>query len=102
MLVVGGGVIGCEYACMFAALGIRVTLLEKRGRVCEFLDVEIAESLQRRMQQMGVELLLNDSVDAVDDREPVIAVKLASGSVLQVESILVSSGRCGNTATLAL
>jgi NAD(P) transhydrogenase len=102
MLVVGGGVIGCEYACMFAALGIRVTLLEKRARIVDFLDAEISEALQQRMQQMGIELLLNDSVEAVDDREPVIAVKRKSGGLLKVDSILVSSGRCGNTASLGL
>src|SRR5207249_7166998 len=82
MLVVGGGVIGCEYACMFAALDIRVTLVEKKDCVCGFLDAEIAASLQQRMRQMGIELLLNDAVDAVDDRNPVITVKLKSGNVL--------------------
>ncbi|HEX8200358.1 MAG TPA: Si-specific NAD(P)(+) transhydrogenase [Isosphaeraceae bacterium] len=102
MLVVGGGVIGCEYACMFAALGIRVTLLEKRDRIVGFLDTEISEALSRRMQAMGITLLLGDSVESVDDRRPAIAVNLKSGSVLDVASILVSSGRCGNTAALGL
>ena len=51
MLVVGGGVIGCEYACMFAVLGVQVTVVEKRDRLLGFLDAEIAEALQRRMEE---------------------------------------------------
>src|SRR5947209_6778951 len=54
MLVVGGGVIGCEYACMFAALGVEVTLAEKRARLIGCLDGEIAQALQARMEAMGI------------------------------------------------
>src|SRR5437870_4388756 len=50
MLVVGGGVVGCEYACMFAALGIQVTLVEKRERLISSLDEEIAQSLKKQME----------------------------------------------------
>src|SRR5205807_10607477 len=65
MLVVGGGVIGCEYACMFAALGIQVMLVEKRERLIDFLDVEVVEQLAAQMQAIGITLLMPDSVESV-------------------------------------
>jgi NAD(P) transhydrogenase len=101
MLVVGGGVIGCEYACMFAILGIQVTLVEKRHRLIGSLDAEIAESLRVQMQALGIRLFLSDSVESVQTGE-LLEVRLQSGAHLQADTILVSSGRCGNTAALTL
>lgn len=101
MLVVGGGVIGCEYGCMFAALGVKTTVVEKRDRLVGFLDSEIAESLRVRMESMGVDMLMPDSVECVHDGET-IGVLMKSGATLEVETILVSSGRCGAVESLAL
>jgi len=101
MLVVGGGVIGCEYACMFAALGIKVTVVEKRDRIIDFLDYEIAELLASQMQTMGITLLMPDAVDSIENRER-IEVRLRSGTVVNVDTILVSAGRSGNTEELGL
>ncbi len=102
MLVVGGGVIGCEYACMFAALGIQVTLVEKRERLIDFLDEEIADRLSEQMQAMGIRMLMPDSVTEVQNHRETIEVRLQSGVLLKVDTILVSSGRSGNTAELGL
>jgi NAD(P) transhydrogenase len=101
MLVVGGGVIGCEYACMFAALEIKVTLVEKRERVIDSLDAEISEALRVRMEDMGVTVLMPDAVAAVQSKEQ-LEVQLESGAALSVDTILVSSGRCGQTEALRL
>jgi NAD(P) transhydrogenase len=101
MLVVGGGVIGCEYACMFAILGINVTLVEQRGRLIGSLDGEIAATLKSEMETMGIKFQFNDSVAALDVG-PKIAVRLKSGTVLETGSILVSSGRNGNVHGLGL
>jgi NAD(P) transhydrogenase len=101
MLVVGGGVIGSEYACMFAALGIQVTLVEKRDRLIDFLDVEVADQLATQMQAMGITLQMPDSVESVQNQD-VIEVRLRSGTVLTTHTILVSSGRSGNTEDLGL
>ena len=101
MLVVGGGVIGCEYACMFAILGIDVTLVEQRGRVIGSLDGEIAATLQSQMETMGIKFHFNDSVDRLEAGRT-IDVRLKSGTVLETESILVSSGRDGNVKGLGL
>jgi len=56
MIVVGGGVIGTEYACIMATLGVRVTLVEGRNQVLEFLDQEVAEAFQYFMRQNGITL----------------------------------------------
>jgi NAD(P) transhydrogenase len=101
MLVVGGGVIGCEYACMFAILGVEVTVVEARGRVIGSLDGEIAATLQAQMEQLGIRLVFNDGVDAVTAGAKLEA-HLKSGATLNPEAILVSSGRAGNTRTLGL
>ena len=102
MVVVGGGVIGCEYACMFAALGIRVTIVERSDHLVGFLDREISSALLCQMERNGIRILKSTTVDDVDDSDPVIRMRLASGEILSTHSILVSSGRQGNTDSLAL
>ena len=102
MLVVGGGVIGCEYACMFAALGIRVTLLEGRAQLLTFLDPEVADLLTRNMIEMGVNIRFSETVTSVQPGPEQIQATLASGSRLSVDTILVAAGRSGNTDKLNL
>jgi NAD(P) transhydrogenase len=101
MLVIGGGVIGCEYACMFAILGIDVTVIEQRGRIIGSLDGEVAATLQGQMESIGIKFHFNDSVAEVVAGET-IEVRLKSGTLLHPESILVSSGRDGNIKGLGL
>jgi NAD(P) transhydrogenase len=101
MLVVGGGVIGCEYACIFAALGTRVTVVEKRDVLVSGMDREISESLREQMVAAGIRCLLNDGVEAVKDNG-VIEVHLQSGETERVHAVLVSSGRCGQVGSLGL
>ncbi|MBI5769433.1 MAG: Si-specific NAD(P)(+) transhydrogenase [Verrucomicrobia bacterium] len=102
MLVVGGGVIGCEYACMFAALGIKVTLLEGRDRLLAFLDPEVAALLTRNMIEMGIDVRFNEQVAAVAATPAHLTATLASGGKVTADTILVAAGRSGNTATLNL
>ena len=101
MLVVGGGVIGCEYACMFAILGVEVTVVEQRDRLLGSLDAEVAEAVRRRMESIGIRLFLSDSVEAFHAGETVEA-RLKSGAVLKPHTTLISSGRNGNTVGLGL
>jgi NAD(P) transhydrogenase len=101
LLVLGGGVIGCEYACMFAALGVRVTLVEKRAHILEFLDAEIVAALQKQMTAMGIRMLMPDVEEEIRLGDS-IAVTLRSGTVLSVDAILVSSGRTARTQALGL
>jgi NAD(P) transhydrogenase len=102
MLVVGGGVIGCEYACMFATLGIEVTLLEGRERLLTFLDAEVADLLTRSMVDMGIDMRFNESVAAVESTPARLEATLASGARISIDTILVAAGRSGNTDKLNL
>ena len=67
LIVVGGGVIGVEYACMFAILGVRVILVEKRPRLLEFADSEIVEALSYHLRDHRVTMRLNEEVASVEE-----------------------------------
>src|SRR5215831_17579514 len=67
MIVVGGGVIGVEYTCMFAALGVRVTLIERRPKLLEFADQEIVEALSYHLRDSRVTMRLNEEVESVEE-----------------------------------
>jgi NAD(P) transhydrogenase len=103
MLVVGGGVIGCEYAAMFAAMHVNVTLVEGRPRLLGFLDVEIAERLRGAMHALGVTFHLGrttKSIRRVEGRG--IVTTLDDGLEIGAEKVLASSGRSGWTDGLGL
>ena len=104
IVIVGGGVIGTEYACMLAAVGVRVTLVESRPRLLEFVDDEIAESLQFRMRDMGVRLRLGESVAKIELASDGNAVEatLESNKTLRAETLLYTIGRQGATERLNL
>lgn len=101
MLVVGGGVIGSEYACMFNIMGAKVTLVEKLPRLIRDSDHEVAEALRDDMVRSGIDVILGDEVGGLSLEGP-LAVTLKSGRRLEPDLVLVSSGRIGNTATLDL
>jgi NAD(P) transhydrogenase len=104
LIVVGGGVIGVEYTCMFAALGVRVTLIEKRPRLLEFADQEIIEALSYHLRDHRVTMRLNEEVDSVEEAEgggTVIAM-LESKKKVTGDSLLYAVGRQGNVDELNL
>jgi NAD(P) transhydrogenase len=103
MLIVGGGVIGCEYASMFAAMRVEVSLVEGRPRLMPFLDTEIAERLRGAMQSLGVTFHLGQTtkdIRRVEGRG--IVTTLASGQEIAAEKVLASSGRSGWTQGMGL
>jgi NAD(P) transhydrogenase len=103
MLIVGGGVIGCEYASMFAAMHVKVTLIEGRPRLLPFLDVEIADRLRGAMQSLGVDFHLGQttkSIRRVEGRG--IVTTLSNGLEVDAEKVLASSGRSGWTGGMDL
>jgi NAD(P) transhydrogenase len=104
LVIVGGGVIGTEYACMLAAVGVRVTLVESRPRLLEFVDDEIAESLQFRMRDMGIRLRLGESVAKIDMSADGASVEasLASNKKVRAQALLYTIGRQGATERLNL
>ncbi|MBK8232181.1 MAG: Si-specific NAD(P)(+) transhydrogenase [Candidatus Eisenbacteria bacterium] len=103
LTVVGAGVIGSEYASMFAALGVEVTLIDGRRRLLEFIDEEIAESLSYQMRNLGCTFRLGEDVESVEVAAPGKAIAvLKSGKKIQSEVLLYSAGRVGATADLNL
>jgi NAD(P) transhydrogenase len=102
MAVVGAGVIGCEYATMFAALGIHVTLIDGRDRLLTFLDGEIAELLRMRMSLLGIDVQLDDGVVKYTATPDTVKLDLKRAGTLEFDSVLVAAGRLGNTAGLGL
>jgi NAD(P) transhydrogenase len=99
---VGAGVIGCEYTTIFAALGIRVTLIDGRDRLLSFLDAEIAERLRLQMESLGVDLRLGDGVRRVTPQPDVVHVDTKRGDLLAMDAVLFAAGRYGATQGLGL
>lgn len=103
MTVIGGGVIGTEYASMFAALGVAVTIVDARKRLLGFIDEEIIENLQYQMRGIGVTLRLGEEVSAVSEKEGgQVVTKLKSGKVIVSDVALFSAGRQSATQNLGL
>ncbi len=101
LAIVGTGVIGCEYASMFAALGIEVTLLG-RDRLLPFLDGEIADRLRGRMERLGIRIRLGGGVARYEPAAETVRLVLSTGESLEVDKVLVAAGRVSNTDGLAL
>ena len=106
MAVVGAGVIGSEYASMFAALGVRVTLIDKRERLLDFIDAEVVDALVYHLRENRVTLRLGEEVTAIELVETELGeqvrIHLASGKKLTTEQALYSIGRTGSTQKLRL
>lgn len=103
MTVVGAGVIGTEYASMFAALGVHVTLIDQRKKLLEFCDAEITESLSYQLRNMKCTFRLGEEVASVHIPEPGRAeAVLKSGKKIFSDVLLYSAGRVGATASLGL
>ena len=102
VVVVGAGVIGIEYASMFAALGAKVTVVEKRVRLLEFCDAQITEGLQYHLRDIGVVFRLGEEVTAVERHAEGALTQLASGKQIASEVVLYAAGRQGETEDLEL
>jgi NAD(P) transhydrogenase len=106
LTVVGAGVIGLEYASIFAALGVRVTLIDKRSRLLSFVDAEIIETLAYQLRQNRVTLRLGEEVSGIepiaDEHGARVKIHLASGKQIITEKALYSIGRTGAIQELNL
>ncbi|MDO0977202.1 Si-specific NAD(P)(+) transhydrogenase [Mycolicibacterium frederiksbergense] len=102
MVVVGAGVIGIEYASMFAALGTKVTVVEKRPNMLEFCDPEIIEALKFHLRDHAVTFRFGEEVTAVDVGASGTVTTLASGKQIPAETVMYSAGRQGQTDHLDL
>jgi NAD(P) transhydrogenase len=94
--------VGCEYASIFTALGVRVTLVDRAARLMPFLDVEASEQLRACFADMGMRLLLGSARASVERVEAGLRVTLADGQTLEADKVLFAAGRRGNTEELDL
>jgi NAD(P) transhydrogenase len=103
MIVVGGGVIGVEYTCMFSALGVRVTLIERRPKLLEFADQEIVEALSYHLRDTRVTMRLGEEVDSVEELpDGTVVANLESKKRVTGDALLYAVGRQGNVDELNL
>ena len=103
LIVVGGGVIGVEYACMFATLGVRVIIVEKRPRLLEFADVEMVEALSYHMRDQRATMRLNEEVESVEELpDGKVAANLVSKKRIIADALLYAVGRQGAVDALNL
>lgn len=101
LVIVGGGVIGAEYASILSAFGVKIVLLEEEARLLPFLDHEISAALQHALVQQGVDLRCGIGVRSLEAGEG-LSLGLSDGTHLETPSVLVCLGRIGNTEELGL
>jgi NAD(P) transhydrogenase len=103
LCVLGAGVIGCEYATIFAAMGIKTFIVNDKDKILGFLDAEISEALVNQMKKDNITILFNDSITTIavpGSPEEELKITLASGVMLKVDMFLFAAGRNGNTRSL--
>jgi NAD(P) transhydrogenase len=104
LIVVGGGVIGSEYACTFAALGTKVHVVDGRGSLLPVLDDEVSLALSQSMEGLGIVFHWNERVTSCEAPSGAgdVTLKLSSGASLSADTVLVAAGRTSNTESLRL
>lgn len=103
LVVIGGGVIGCEYAGIFAALGVRVTLINSRERLLMQLDSDLSDALRNEMtRRLSVQVVLDASVTGITVQHDLATVTLGDGRTIDADCVLYCAGREGNSADLHL
>lgn len=102
LTVIGGGVIGVEYATIFSALDVPVTLIDPKQSILDFIDREVVDDFLHQMRDRGMQLRLGTSVSEVAVMSDRAEVTLEDGRVVRSEMVLYAAGRSGNTAGLSL
>ncbi len=100
--IYGAGVIGCEYASMFRNLGIKITLINTRGKLLEFLDDEIIDALSYHMRDSGILIRHNEAFSKIEGQDDGVVCYLESGKQIKTDILLWANGRSGNIEGLGL
>jgi NAD(P) transhydrogenase len=103
LCVIGAGVIGCEYATIYAAMGVKVYLINQRDKILPFLDTEIVDALVTQMSKQGIEILFNTSIAEYiipKKKSDYIRLKLKNGEELETDMVLYAAGRSGSIGEL--
>lgn len=102
LAVLGGGVAGCEYASIFAALGVHVSIIDSKDRLLPWLDAELSLAMHESFDELGIDRCQQTRAMKLDASERDVLVTLADGSRLVAEKVLVAAGRIGNVEALNL
>jgi NAD(P) transhydrogenase len=102
LTIIGAGVIGCEYATIFAPLGVKVNLVNPRQELLDFLDLEISNALAFLMREQGIRIRLGETLNAVECENGSVFAHMESGKVLRSDYLLYANGRMGNTDDMGL
>jgi NAD(P) transhydrogenase len=102
MAIVGAGVIGIEYACVFSSLGVNVTLIHGQDSFLPFMDQEIIGLLRASMEAMGIRMKLNQRVNQFRKSGGILKLQLDSNNIVEVDSVLITAGRRSNVEALHL
>jgi NAD(P) transhydrogenase len=102
MIIYGAGVIGCEYASIFDGLGIKVTLINTRSHLLEFLDREVSSALNYHFSSVGIRLKHEENYKKITSTESGVLLELHSGKRIKADCLLFANGRTGNTSSLSL
>jgi len=102
LAILGGGVAGCEYASIFAALGVRVHMVDSKDRLLPWLDAELSIAMQESFTEMGIELHQRLRATKLEAGDRDVLVTLSTGSRIVAEKVLVAGGRIGNVEALNL
>lgn len=102
MAVLGGGVIGVEYASIFSALGVQVTLIESQAGILKFVDTEIIDRLMRQLGKLGLKFLLNEHMTSIAVKDEHVQLTFKSGEAQEFDIALIAAGRQSNVQGLGL
>ena len=102
LIVVGAGVIGVEYATMFSALDVKVTLIEPRKTFLDFIDRTLIQEFTHEIRENGVDLRLGSAVANIEDKGNHVQLELENGRQVQAEMLLFAAGRIGATEKLGM
>jgi NAD(P) transhydrogenase len=102
MAVLGGGVIGVEYASIFSALGVQVTLIESHARILQFVDTEIIDRLVQQLEKIGLKFMLNEQMSSIEANDKQVKLTFQKGGVQHFDIALIAAGRQSNVNGLGL
>ncbi|MBV9124559.1 MAG: dihydrolipoyl dehydrogenase, partial [Planctomycetes bacterium] len=102
LLIVGGGVIGCEFACMMEPLGVEVTVVEMLPQLLPNVDAQVAEALTKVFKKRGIRIFTGMKIEALTVQGELARATLINGQTIEADRVLVATGRRANTADLGL
>jgi dihydrolipoamide dehydrogenase len=102
LLIIGGGVIACEFACMLQPFGVKVQMVEMMPKIVPTMDVQISDLLEKIFNKRGINCYTNVKVDDLSVVGETLKAKLSNGTILEAEKVLVATGRKPNTADIGL